>query len=98
MLNLQKLVLRESARIVPSEDSNADVEGGQPGGEGADGKKAKAPNMNRVLKSRLQKLIDKADDSWVLTIFSVITISYPFGRGRIISEAFMELPSKKDWA
>lgn len=36
-------------------------------GENADGDektgKSKAPNLTRLIKSRLQKLVDKADDS-----------------------------------
>jgi hypothetical protein len=63
----QKLAHKEYARICPSEDQPVDVDGDggdHPNGDGADGKKqAKPPNMNRLLKSRLQKLCDKTDDS-----------------------------------
>ncbi|KAJ7654836.1 Bromodomain-containing protein [Mycena rosella] len=40
----------------------------------------KKPSLHRLAKSRLQKLVEKTDDS-----------------GRILSEIFKELPSKRDW-
>ncbi|KAJ7459096.1 RSC complex protein [Mycena galericulata] len=40
----------------------------------------KKPNLHRLCKSRLAKLIEKTDDN-----------------GRILSDIFMELPSRKDW-
>ena len=46
---------KEYARISPSEDDGH--------GEGEEGKKGKTPNMNRQLKSRLQKLVEKTDDT-----------------------------------
>jgi hypothetical protein len=36
------------------------------------GKKRKAPNMSRLLKSRLQKLVDKTDDSYVTCLRSFL--------------------------
>ncbi|KAG1754925.1 Bromodomain-containing protein [Suillus paluster] len=51
-------------------------------GDGADGeKKNKQPNLTRLLKARLQKLVDKADDE----------------THRVLSNVFMEMPSKKDY-
>ncbi|KAF9225509.1 Bromodomain-containing protein [Gyrodon lividus] len=51
-------------------------------GEGDDDKKKnKPPNMNRLLKSRLQKLVEKTDEE----------------THRVLSDVFMEMPSKKDY-
>ncbi|KAF8846080.1 Bromodomain-containing protein [Paxillus ammoniavirescens] len=51
-------------------------------GEGDDDKKKnKPPNMNRLLKSRLQKLVEKTDEK----------------THRVFSDVFMEMPSKKDY-
>ncbi|KAF9502340.1 Bromodomain-containing protein [Pleurotus eryngii] len=66
---LQKLANKTYNKMIPHED-------------GEDGAKSKPPSMNRLLKARLQKLVDKADDS----------------SGRILSTEFMELPNKKQWA
>lgn len=46
-----------------------------------DKKKNKPPNMNRLLKARLQKLVEKTDEE----------------THRILSDAFMDMPSKKDY-
>ncbi|KAH0838060.1 Bromodomain-containing protein [Lanmaoa asiatica] len=51
-------------------------------GDGDDDKKKnKPPNMNRLLKSRLQKLVEKTDEE----------------THRVLSDVFMEMPSKKDY-
>lgn len=51
-------------------------------GEGDDDKRRnKPPNMNRLLKARLQKLVEKTDEE----------------THRVLSDAFMEMPSKKDY-
>ncbi|KIK94150.1 hypothetical protein PAXRUDRAFT_470360 [Paxillus rubicundulus Ve08.2h10] len=51
-------------------------------GEGDDDKKKnKPPNMSRLLKSRLQKLVEKTDEK----------------THRVLSNVFMEMPSKKDY-
>ncbi|KAF9245828.1 Bromodomain-containing protein [Melanogaster broomeanus] len=51
-------------------------------GDGDDDKKKnKPPNMNRLLKSRLQKLVEKVDEE----------------TQRVLSDVFMEMPSKKDY-
>lgn len=45
------------------ETKAADVENDRDGGSGDEGgKKKKTPNLSRILKSRLQKLVDKTDD------------------------------------
>ncbi|CCL98132.1 uncharacterized protein FIBRA_00126 [Fibroporia radiculosa] len=70
--HLHKLVLKEYSKITgtPEDalaDAGDDVEehAGAPAGGSDDegGKKKKAPNMIRLLKARLQKLIEKTDDS-----------------------------------
>ena len=58
------MVLREYARIAPSEEERVDIDGDAAGDDGADDKrKAKLPHMNRMLKSRLTKLVEKTDDT-----------------------------------
>lgn len=52
----------------PDEPEGADEADGADGAgsDGDDGdKKKKAPNMNRILKGRLQKLVAKTDDTYV---------------------------------
>lgn len=46
-------------------DGDIDAAGSE--AEGDEGKKRKSPNMYRLLKSRLQKLIAKSDDTYVLS-------------------------------
>ena len=49
----------------PEEAKAVDVENdGDVGSGGEGGKKKKTPNLSRMLKSRLQKLVDKTDDEW----------------------------------
>ena len=63
---LQKLVNKEFTRLTgnpPEEAKAVDVENdGDVGSGGEGGKKKKTPNLSRMLKSRLQKLVDKTDD------------------------------------
>ena len=63
---LQKLVNKEFTRLTgnpPEEVRAVDVENdGDVGSGGEGGKKKKTPNLSRMLKSRLQKLVDKTDD------------------------------------
>jgi len=63
---LQKLVNKEFTRLTgkpPEEAKAVDVENdGDAGSGGEGGKKKKTPNLSRMLKSRLQKLVDKTDD------------------------------------
>lgn len=61
--------------------NGAQADGANEDGDG-DGKKGKnkTPNMNRLLKARLQKLVDKTDDSYVpsrflATSFLIATLS-----------------------
>lgn len=68
--NAQKLVSKESERLtgIP-EGADGLAEDGDAAGSDADAddsKKKKGPNMNRLLKSRLQKLVLKSDDEYVL--------------------------------
>ncbi|EPQ60463.1 Bromodomain-containing protein [Gloeophyllum trabeum ATCC 11539] len=86
---LHKLVKKEYARMTGTKEEDTGEAGEKEhdaAGEGSDNEgdkksKGKTPNMNRLLKSRLQKLVEKTDDS-----------------GRVLSEEFMELPNKKQWA
>ena len=63
---LQKLVNKEFTRLTgnpPEEAKAADADNdGDAGSGGEGGKKKKTPNLSRMLKSRLQKLVDKTDD------------------------------------
>ena len=62
----QKLVHKESSKLTgapPGDDD--DAEGNGEVGSDNEDKKKKAPNMNRLLKTRLQKLVDKTDDKCV---------------------------------
>ncbi|KAI0078855.1 Bromodomain-containing protein [Panus rudis PR-1116 ss-1] len=64
---LHKVVTKEAARLSGKEEPQGDPdEGDEHAGhssevEGEDGKKKKAPNMNRVLKTRLEKLVNLKD-------------------------------------
>jgi hypothetical protein len=65
----QKLVIKEYNKMSGS-DARDEDEAGEQGdpvdGEGDDDRKKeknKPPNMNRLLKSRLQKLVNKTDDT-----------------------------------
>ena len=58
----QKLANKTYNKLAPS---NEDGENGE------DEKgKSKVPNLNRLIKSRLQKLVDKTDPSYVSLLFS----------------------------
>lgn len=64
-------MIKESNKLTgtPDEPEGADdADGADMAGSDAEGdaeKKKKGPNMNRLLKSRLQKLVTKADDTYV---------------------------------
>jgi len=66
---LQKLVNKEYTRLtgdLPVDAKAVDAENdGDPGSGDEGGKKKKPPNLSRMLKSRLQKLVDKTDDECV---------------------------------
>ena len=49
---------KEYNRITGKEEEHQD-------GEGSDDEKKKAPNLTRLLKTRLQKLVDKTDNTLV---------------------------------
>ncbi|KAH7886072.1 RSC complex protein [Phlebopus sp. FC_14] len=68
-------------KVKKSGDSDENGEDKAEGEDGDDKKKNKPPNMNRLLKARLQKLVDKTDED----------------THRILSDVFMEMPSKKDY-
>ncbi|KAG1904739.1 Bromodomain-containing protein [Suillus fuscotomentosus] len=55
--------------------------GKKPADGGDSEKKNKQPNLTRLLKARLQKVVDKADEE----------------THRVLSNVFMEMPSKKDY-
>ena len=52
----QRLVHKLYSKLVPSEE---DVENG----------KSKAPNLNRLIKARLEKLVSKSDETCVVPFF-----------------------------
>jgi len=62
----QKLVNKEYARLTgvsPEEAKTADAENDGDAGSGDEGgRRKKTPNLSRMLKSRLQKLVDKTAD------------------------------------
>ncbi|KAH9923634.1 Bromodomain-containing protein [Fomitopsis serialis] len=69
---LHKLVKKEYAKMTGTTEEAAEDEGDEHAGDGVaheggseeeGGKKKKPPNMNRLLKTRLQKLVEKTDDS-----------------------------------
>ncbi|KAI0348282.1 Bromodomain-containing protein [Trametopsis cervina] len=60
--HLHKLSLKEWDKLNGTQ-GNADGDGSGSEGEGEEGKKKKGPPMNRLLKTRLQKLISKTDDA-----------------------------------
>ena len=68
----QKLVIKESNKLTGANEvpEGDDMDGPGADAPGSDGeasadKKKKPPNMIRLLKSRLQKLVDKSDDEYV---------------------------------
>ncbi|KAG9314100.1 Bromodomain-containing protein [Chiua virens] len=83
---LLKLTNKEYTKITGKKVKKSS-EQDENGEEKADGdidddkKKNKPPNMNRLLKSRLQKLVEKTDEE----------------THRVLSDVFMEMPSKKDY-
>lgn len=67
-------MLKEYSKMTGTDETGDHGEGDENSGVGADGvggsddeggKKKKAPNMNRLLKARLQKLVEKTDESYV---------------------------------
>jgi len=73
---LQKLVNKEYTRLTgdpPQETKAADADNDGDAGSGDEGgKKKKTPNLSRTLKSRLQKLVEKADDGCALSLVFMI--------------------------
>ncbi|KAI6163891.1 Bromodomain-containing protein [Pisolithus thermaeus] len=83
---LLKLANKEYSKITGKKvkKSGDSDDNGEEKGEGDgddDKKKNKPPNMYRLLKARLQKLVEKTDDE----------------THRVLSDVFMEMPSKKDY-
>ncbi|KAG8219550.1 Bromodomain-containing protein [Butyriboletus roseoflavus] len=68
-------------KVKKSSDHDENGEEKAEGDGDDDKKKNKPPNMNRLLKSRLQKLVEKTDEE----------------THRVLSDVFMEMPSKKDY-
>ncbi|KAG2044404.1 Bromodomain-containing protein [Suillus americanus] len=62
-------------------NSDGDDDEDKPADGGDSEKKNKQPNLTRLLKARLQKVVDKADEE----------------THRVLSNVFMEMPSKKDY-
>ena len=91
LISFQKLVNKTYNKLFPGDEDGENAEGEE--GKG----KSKAPNLTRLIKSRLQKLVDKTDEAYVRSIVNRETIANLVCRGRVLSTEFMELPSKKDW-
>jgi chromatin structure-remodeling complex subunit RSC4 len=67
--------------------------------EGEDGEpKKKAPNMHKILTKKLTKLCDKKADKCVLDGCCVLRLLISLPSGALLSEVFMDLPDKKQWA
>jgi len=82
----QRIVHKIYSKMVPSEE---DMENG----------KSKAPNLNRLIKARLEKLVSKSDETCVVPFFhsQCLLCSTMMWSGRVLSDEFMQLPSKKLW-
>ncbi|KAG1837895.1 hypothetical protein C8R48DRAFT_782563 [Suillus tomentosus] len=84
MFNLgQKFVNKEYTKMTRKKvKKNSDGDDEDKPADGGDGeKKNKQPNLTRLLRARLQKVVDKADEE----------------THRVFSNVFMEMPSKKDY-
>ena len=77
MYATQKLVKKEYARMTGTKEEAAEDEGDdhppdgvlrEGGSDDEGGKKKKPSTMNRLLKTRLQKLVEKTDDTCVLSL------------------------------
>lgn len=83
------------------DDTRVDVENdGDDNAAGSDddgGKKKKSHNLTRMLRSRLQKLVDKTDDSYVFHPQNTVCSLNSAFRGRVMASEFMDLPNKKLW-
>jgi chromatin structure-remodeling complex subunit RSC4 len=66
--------------------------------DGADDDTKRKKVMNRLLTARLDKLVAKKGDACVPVLFLPLLFSLYPCRGNILSNDFMELPSKKIWA
>lgn len=60
---LQKLVITEVAKLSGKSAANGSNTGD--GGSDVEAEKKKQPNMTRLLKTRLQKLVDKKNSEYV---------------------------------
>ncbi|KAG5647743.1 hypothetical protein DXG03_008466 [Asterophora parasitica] len=83
--DLLKLANKTYNKLLPPDEDNED------------GSKSKAPNLSRLMKARLQKLVDKTDESSVSLSSSLLSFCDIVLRGRQLSVEFIDLPSKKDW-
>jgi len=77
---LQKLVNKEYTRLTgdsPEEAKVADAENDGDAGSGDEGgRKKKTPNLSRMLKSRLQKLVDKTADECAFSYILLLDIAF----------------------
>lgn len=89
----------EEAAEDDGEDHPPDSAVHEGGSDDEGSKKKKPPNMNRLLKTRLQKLVEKADATYVRQCYQYLQalhLNASFS-GRVLSTEFMELPNKKQW-
>lgn len=67
-MSFQKQVLQDYSKITGTDETGEaeEISGEIAGSDDEGAKKKKTPSMYRVLKQRLQKLIEKTDESYVL--------------------------------
>ena len=69
-----------------------------PNEEDGENEKSKTPNLNRLIKARLEKLVGKTDATYVVPFLHPMSLySTMIQSGRVLSDEFMQLPSKKTW-
>jgi len=80
----QKLVHKTYYKLVPDEDEE---------------EKSKPPNLYKLLKARLDKVVSKKDPKWAPFLILKIFWSWAMvcSDGRVLSTEFIQLPSRKLW-
>ena len=93
----QKLAAKEYNRIAGHKV--AGHEDGDGGSDDEEEKKKKTPTLYKLLKTRLQKLVDKKDAQYVPHRMVCFPWEYHLipRRGRVLSVEFMVLPNRKIW-
>ena len=69
LVSIQKLAGKELNSVLnPKGDTNADVDGSEDESGKPKKPKNKAPNLTRLLKTRLSKLVSKTDAAYVVPV------------------------------